>query len=88
MADIITDNNPVTLADFESLTNDKPIRSLMHTIRDYTPIFDQAVIQAGNDGFGDRGKIITTYPKVSCAPSMRDGIRKRCTALTCATVPA
>lgn len=63
MADIITDNNPVTLADFESLTNDKPIRSLMHTIRDYTPIFDQAVIQAGNDGFGDRGKIITTYPE-------------------------
>lgn len=63
MADIITDNNPVTLADFEGLTSDKPTRQLIHTIRDYTPIFDQAVVQAGNDGFGDRGKIITTYPE-------------------------
>lgn len=64
MADeIITDSNPITLADFEGLANEKPIRSLIHTIRDYMPFFDQAVVQAGNDGFGDRGKIVTSYPE-------------------------
>lgn len=63
MADIITDSNPITLADFEGLTSDKPVRSLMHTIRDYMPFFDQAVVVRGNDGFGDRGKIVTGYPE-------------------------
>lgn len=63
MADIITDANPVNLADFEGLTSDKPIRTLIHTIRDYMPVFDQAVIQRGNDGFGDRGKVVTSYPE-------------------------
>lgn len=63
MADIITDANPVTLADFEGLASDKSIKTLIHTIRDYQPIFDQAVIQRGNDGFGDRGKIVTSYPE-------------------------
>lgn len=63
MSGIITDSNPITLMDFESLTSDKPVRHLMHTIRDYTGFFDQAVIQRGNDGFGDRGKVVTTYPE-------------------------
>lgn len=62
MADIITDSNPVTLADFEGLSSDKPIRQLIHTIRDYHGFFDQAVIQRGNDGTGDRGKVVTSYP--------------------------
>lgn len=63
MAEIMTDSNPVNLADFEGLASSKPVRTLIHTIRDYMPVFDQAVIQRGNDGFGDRGKIITSYPE-------------------------
>lgn len=63
MADIVTDNNPITLADFEGLASSNPIRTLIHTIRDYMPVFDQAVVQRGNDGFGDRGKVVTSYPE-------------------------
>lgn len=63
MADFIPDSSPVNLADFEGLASSKPIRTLIHTIRDYMPVFDQAVIQRGNDGFGDRGKVITSYPE-------------------------
>ena len=63
MADIITDSNPITLADFEGLASSKPIRNLIHTIRNYMPFFDQAIVQRGNDGFGDRGKVVTSYPE-------------------------
>lgn len=63
MPDVITDSNPINLADFEGLTSSKPVRALIHTIRDYMPLFDQAVIQRGNDGMGDRGKIVTAYPE-------------------------
>lgn len=63
MPDIIADNNPITLADYEGLTSDKPVRTLIHTIRDYTGFFDQAVVIRGNDGFGDRGKLMTSYPE-------------------------
>ena len=63
MPNVVTDSNPITLADFEGLTSDKPVRQLIHTIRDYNGFFDQAVIQRGNDGFGDRGKVVTSYPE-------------------------
>ena len=63
MPNVVTDSNPITLADFEGLTSDKPVRQLIHTIRDYSGFFDQAVIQRGNDGFGDRGKVVTSYPE-------------------------
>ena len=63
MADIITDSNPITLADFEGLASNKPVRNLIHTIRNYMPFFDQAIVQRGNDGFGDRGKVVTSYPE-------------------------
>lgn len=63
MADFITDANPVNLADFEGLTSDKALRTLIHTIRDYMPVFDQAVVQRGNDGNGDQGKVVTSYPE-------------------------
>ena len=48
MPNVVTDSNPITLADFEGLTSDKPVRQLIHTIRDYNGFFDQAVIQRGN----------------------------------------
>ena len=75
MPNVVTDSNPITLADFEGLTSDKPVRQLIHTIRDYNGFFDQAVIQRGNDGFGDRGKVVTSYPrKVKFALSMKVGM--------------
>ena len=43
MPNVVTDSNPITLADFEGLTSDKPVRQLIHTIRDYNGFFDQAV---------------------------------------------
>ena len=40
MPNVVTDSNPITLADFEGLTSDKPVRQLIHTIRDYNGFFD------------------------------------------------
>ena len=31
MPNVVTDSNPITLADFEGLTSDKPVRQLIHT---------------------------------------------------------
>lgn len=65
MADVIQDTNPTTLADFESLVGDKDVarKTLIHLVRDYMPFFDQAVIQQGNDGTGDKGQLVTSYPQ-------------------------
>lgn len=62
---IITDIRPTSLAEYESLIGDKDVsrKVFLHTIRDYMPFFDQAVIIAGNDGMGDKGQIITSYPE-------------------------
>lgn len=56
---------PLSLAEYESLVGDaeKTRKAFMHTIRDYMPFFDQAIIQAANDGMGDKGQIITDYPE-------------------------
>lgn len=56
---------PLSLAEYESLVGDadKNRKAFMHTIRDYMTFFDQAIIQAGNDGMGDKGQIITKYPE-------------------------
>ena len=32
MPNVVTDSNPITLADFEGLTSDKPVRQLIHTM--------------------------------------------------------
>lgn len=56
---------PVTLSDYESLVTDKDVqrKTLIHTIRDYMPFFDQSVIVPGNNGDSDKGQIITKYPE-------------------------
>lgn len=60
-------DNPVTLAEFESLLDDSKegnrTRALVHTIRDYMPFFDQGIVVPANDGTTDKGKIITGYPE-------------------------
>ena len=60
-------DRPVTLADFESLTDDSKggarTRELIHTIRDYMPFFDQGIVIPANDGTTDKGKIVTGYPE-------------------------
>lgn len=64
MALDITKGGFTTLADFAAANNtEKKYRVLCDTIRDYSAFFDQAVIQAGNDGTGDRGQVITSYPE-------------------------
>ncbi len=65
MADIVTNIQPTSLAEFESLVADKDVsrKVFLHTVRDYMPFFDQAVMCAANDGMGDKGEIITTYPE-------------------------
>ena len=66
MADsIISDVRPTNLAEYESLIGDKDLsrKVFLHTIRDYMPFFDQAVIVRGNDGMGDKGQIVTSYPE-------------------------
>lgn len=64
MSDIIK-TGPTSLADFESLISDKDVsrKVFVHTIRDYMPFFDQAALIPGNDGNGDKGEIVTTYPE-------------------------
>ena len=56
---------PLSLAEYQSLAGDDnlPRKHFMHTIRNYMPFFDQAPIIAGNDGMGDKGQIVTTYPE-------------------------
>ena len=54
-----------TLAEFESLLNGKDDAgryNLVHTVRDYMPLFDQAIIQEANDGTRDKATILTQYP--------------------------
>ena len=65
MADIVSNVAPTSLAEFEGLVGDKDVarKVFLHTIRDYMPFFDQAVIVRGNDGMGDKGKIVTRYPE-------------------------
>lgn len=62
---IITDIRPTSLAEYESLIGDKDVarKTFLHTIRDYMPFFDQAVIIPGNDGMGDKGQLVTSYPE-------------------------
>ena len=52
MADIVSNVAPTSLAEFEGLVGDKDVarKVFLHTIRDYMPFFDQAVIVRGNDG--------------------------------------
>lgn len=61
----IADNDPLTLADYESVIGDKDVarRALINTIRDYMPFFDQGIVVQGNDGTGDKGQFITKYPE-------------------------
>lgn len=63
--DIISDVRPTSLAEYESLVGDKDVarKVFLHTIRDYMPFFDQAVIIPANDGMGDKGQIVTKYPE-------------------------
>lgn len=66
MADIVSLSGPTNLAAYESLIADKEgagRKVLIHTIRDYMPFFDQAVVIAANDGTRDKGQIITGYPE-------------------------
>lgn len=56
---------PLTLAEYHSLAGDDNVvrKHYMHTVRDYMSFFDQAPIVAANDGMGDKGQIVTTYPE-------------------------
>lgn len=57
---------PTTLAEYYSLipnNRDNLSRKVfIQTIRDYQAFFDRARIQRGNDGMGNTGELITTYP--------------------------
>lgn len=63
--DIVANFKPSTLAEFESLVPESNAgkKVLIHTIRDYMPFFDQAVITSASDGTRDVGQIITEYPE-------------------------
>ncbi len=65
MSGLIADGQALTLADYESLVNDKDVsrKVLINTIRDYMPFFDQGIVLAGNNGDSDKGQIITKYPE-------------------------
>lgn len=65
MSGLIADGQALTLADYESMVTDKDVarKVLIHTIRDYTPFFDQGVILSANNGDTDKGQIITKYPE-------------------------
>lgn len=62
---LVADGQALTLADYESLVNDKDVsrKVLINTIRDYMPFFDQGIVLAGNNGDSDKGQIITKYPE-------------------------
>lgn len=62
---VINNQDPLTLADYESLLGDKDLarKVLINTVRDYMPFFDQGIITQGNDGTGDKGQFITGYPE-------------------------
>lgn len=67
MANSFTGMAPTTLAEYYSLLPDSKEglsrKVFIQTIRDYQAFFDRARIQRGNDGMGNKGEIITTYPK-------------------------
>lgn len=65
MSGLIADGQALTLADYESMVTDKDVarKVLIHTIRDYTPFFDQGGILSANNGDTDKGQIITKYPE-------------------------
>ena len=65
MSGLIADGQILTLADYESLVNDKDVsrKVLINTVRDYMPFFDQGIVLAGNNGDTDKGQIITKYPE-------------------------
>lgn len=65
MSDITVKTGPTSLADYESLISDKDVarKVFVHTIRDYMPFFDQAALVPANDGMGDKGELLTTYPE-------------------------
>lgn len=62
---LIADGQALTLADYESMVNDKDVsrKVLIHTVRDYSSFMDQAIILPGNNGDSDKGQIITKYPE-------------------------
>lgn len=62
---LVADGQALTLADYESLVNDKDVsrKVLINTIRDYMPFFDQGIVLGGNNGDSDKGQIITKYPE-------------------------
>lgn len=61
--DVIAGMEPVTLAQFESLTTDGATKVMINTIRKYMPFFDRAVFATASDGTRDVGRVITSYPK-------------------------
>lgn len=62
---LIADGQALTLADYESMVNDKDVsrKVLIHTVRDYSSFMDQAIILPGNNGDSDKAQIITKYPE-------------------------